>query len=114
MDTMSIFALRDVMNLPLLERRVSVHARDALAALEATMTYWLLVPTGNFGGPTWIACCFLLLETRSTGTSCVHALSVSFQRKIVTQKVQSEVARRRRHGVSGVLGVSKTQNRSEI
>jgi len=61
MDTVSIFALRDVMNLPLLERRVSVHARGALPALETTMANWLLVPTGNFGRATWIACCFLLL-----------------------------------------------------
>lgn len=58
---MSIFALRDVMNFPLLERRISVHARDALPALKATVANWLLVATGNLGGPTWIACCFLLL-----------------------------------------------------
>lgn len=61
MDTMSIFALRNVMNFPLLERRISVHTRDALPALKTTVANWFLVPTGNFGGPTWIACCFLLL-----------------------------------------------------
>ena len=102
MDTMSIFALRDVMDFPLLERRISVHARGALPPLKTAMADWFLVPTSNFGRPTWIACCLLLLQTRSTGTSCVHALSVSFQQKIVTRKVQPEVARR-----DGVLGVNK-------
>ena len=102
---MSIFALRDVMNFPLLERRISVHTCGALAPLKTAMADWLLVPTSNFGRPTWIACCLLLLQTRSTGTSCVHALSVSFQQEIVTRKVQPEVARR--DGVSGVLGVNK-------
>jgi hypothetical protein len=61
MDTMAIFALRDVMNFSLLEWRISVHACGTLPPLKTTMANWLLVPTGNFGRPTRIACCFLLL-----------------------------------------------------
>lgn len=60
-DAMAIFALRYVMDFPLLKRRISVHARGALPTLKTTMADWLLVPTGNFGRPTRIACCFLLL-----------------------------------------------------
>jgi hypothetical protein len=44
---MYVFALRNIVDLPLLERRVSVHARNALPALEATVTDWSLVPTRN-------------------------------------------------------------------
>ena len=61
MDAVSVFTLRDVMNFPLFERRISVHARGTLPTLKTTMANWLLVPTGNFGRPTWIAGCFLLL-----------------------------------------------------
>lgn len=61
MNAMSIFALRDVMNLPLLERRISVHTYGALPPLKTAMADWLLVATGNLGRPTRIACCFLLL-----------------------------------------------------
>jgi len=58
---MYVLALRDVVNFPLLERRISVHTRDALAALKAPVTYRLLVSACHLGGPTWIACRLLLL-----------------------------------------------------
>ena len=75
-DTMPIFALRDVMNFSFFERRISVHAGDTLAALKASMAYRFLVSAGNFGGSAWVAGCFLLLQTRCTGASRVHALSL--------------------------------------
>lgn len=45
---MTIFALRYVVDLPFLERRISVNARNALAALETTVANRLLMSTRNF------------------------------------------------------------------
>jgi hypothetical protein len=98
-------------NFPFLEWRISVHARDALATLEATVAHRLLMTAGDFRNPARIACCFLLLETRSTDTSYIHALSVWRQRRELFSKMYIPAV----FGESGVesdrIG---TQTRSEF
>jgi hypothetical protein len=58
---MPILALRDVVNLSLLEWCISVHARDTLTTLKTAVANWFLVSAGYLRNPAWIACGLLLL-----------------------------------------------------